>query len=557
MLDGVLLRTHGFRSGGERIERVFLGACLLYTLAGQLATNSLRATIGDATLFAYGGRLVLDGRIPYRDFWDNKPPLIFYLEALGYWCFGTSWLGPTLIQAAVFLLTVVAFAWLARKLYPTSQAARMTFLGLVTFGLSLPVFMMDGANLTETYLLAFVPVCLTLLDPWRREAHPLRWFASGIVAGLAFLLRPNAIALGVVALAILALRTRLFEPWPARVRATLLACFVAGGVTPLGLTTAYFATHGAAGEMWFATIEYNLTAYNELFLLRASLLEPSRYFMFDDQFGISALLAAGALAFAVTLAAIPHVPARHARHHLARLLLAAVWFTADFALVLVTGHPYAHYVLMLFPAAACLAAELAVLCSRSRKRRALELGARCVGFALLLVGLYPLAAGMRPQILAGVRRAAWPAPTVDQELALWIRPLVSPTDPIMTLGHYHGHMMYLGNPPAVGLLSTYHLKSRYGADRWAPQYLKVLSETPPKVLVINDAYWYPYVNERGRKFFRPPDQYRTAILRKIRENYLLVRQPFERRWLFVKKGLHVPGPAPLVSPVSPPEALWF
>ena len=87
---------------------------------------------------------------------------------------------------------------------------------------------------------------------------------------------------------------------------------------------------------------------------------------------------------------------------------------------------------------------------------------------------------------AGVRRAAWPAPTVDQELALWIRPLLTPTDPIMTLGHFHGHMMYLGNPPAVGLLSTYHMKSKYGADRWAPQYLEVLTKTPPKVLVITE-----------------------------------------------------------------------
>src|SRR6187200_783214 len=117
-----------------RLERLFLAACLLYTLVGQLATNSLRATIGDATLFAYGGRLVLNGAIPYRDFWDNKPPLIFYIEALGYWAFGSTWLGPTLVQALAFLLTVLAFAWLGRRLHPTARAARMLFLGLCSFG---------------------------------------------------------------------------------------------------------------------------------------------------------------------------------------------------------------------------------------------------------------------------------------------------------------------------------------------------------------------------------------------------------------------------------------
>lgn len=543
----------------ERLEGSFLAACLLYTLVGQLATNSLRASIGDATLFAYGGRLILDGRIPYRDFWDNKPPLIFYLEALGYWCFGTSWLGPTLVQALVYLLTVAAFAWLARKLHPEphARAARMTFLGLVTFGLNLPTFVMDGANLTETYLLLFVAVCLGLLDPWRRHACLGRWFAAGVVAGLGFMLRPNAIALGVVAIAVLALRWRLFEPWPGRVCLKLLGCFIAGGATPLALTTAYFAAQHAAGEMWFATIEYNLTAYNELFLLRASLLEAPRYFMFDPKYGIRALLLAAAVGFAITLTIHRQLPARASRRSLARLAFTLAWFGADFALVLVTGHPYAHYVLMLYPAAAYAASELVVSHDRPGKRHAPTLAARGVGLVLLVIGLYPLAAEMHPQILAGVRRAAWPAPTVDQELALWIRPLVTPTDPIMTLGHYHGHMMYLGNPPAVGLLSTYHMKSKYGADRWAPQYLDSLTKAPPKVLVITDAYWYPYGNERNRKFFRPPDQYRSAILQKIRENYTPVRHPFDRRWLFVRKGLPVSGPTKLVAPSASSEGLWF
>lgn len=542
------------RGGAARLERIFLAACLLYTLVGQLATNSLKATIGDATLFAYGGRLVLDGRIPYRDFWDNKPPLIFYLEALGYWCFGTSWLGPTLLQALVYLLTVVAFAWLGRKLHPHALAARMTFLGLVTFGLNLPIFVMDGANLTENYLLLFVAVCLGLIDPWRRQPCLVRWFAAGVVAGLGFMLRPNAIALGVVALATLGLRWRLIDPWPGRMRLKLIGCFVAGGATPLALTTAYFAAQHAAGEMWFATIEYNLTAYNELFLLRASLLEAPRYFMFDPKYGIRALLLAAGIGFAITLTVYRHLPARTSRQSLARLAFALVWFGADFALVLVTGHPYAHYVLMLFPSAAYAASELVVFHGQPGKLRAF---ARGLGILLLGVGLYPLAAEMRPRILAGVRRAAWPAPTVDQELALWIRPLVTPTDPIMTLGHYHGHMMYLGNPPAAGLLSTYHMKSKYGADRWAPQYLEVLTKTPPKVLVITDAYWYPYGNDRGRKFFRSPDQYRSAIVQKIREQYAMVRHPFDRRWLFVRKGIKVSGPAPLIPPSTLAESLWF
>src|SRR5690606_21236169 len=40
------------------------------------------------------------------------------------------------------------------------------------------------------------------------------------------------------------------------------------------------------------------------------------------------------------------------------IVLAVAWFGADLALVLVTGHPYAHYVLMLVPSAAFAASTL-------------------------------------------------------------------------------------------------------------------------------------------------------------------------------------------------------
>jgi len=322
------------------------------------------------------------------------------------------------------------------------------------------------------------------------------------------------------------------------------------------LTTAYFAFHGVAGEFWFATVEYNLTAYHELFLARASLFEARRYFMFDAQFGIGALLVAAAIAFPVTLGLFPRLSASEARQSLARLALGLVWFAADFGLVLATGHPYAHYVLMLFPSAAFAASELGAVNASGRRMPLFGLLMRGVGFGALLVMLYPLAASMPPQILAGARRAAWPAPTVDQQLALWIRPLVTPSDPVLNLGHYYGHMMYLGNPPAVRLLSTYHMKSNYGADRWAPDYLKVLTEASPKVVVISDMYWNPYVPSLGR-FFRSPDQYRTQILAKVRQNYQQVGAQFEGRFLFVRKGLAAPAPAPLVSPATDPDALWF
>ncbi len=64
--------------------RFALALGLGYTLFAQFANNLLKNNESDSTIFAYAGQLVRQGLLPYRDFWDNKPPLIFYTEALAY-----------------------------------------------------------------------------------------------------------------------------------------------------------------------------------------------------------------------------------------------------------------------------------------------------------------------------------------------------------------------------------------------------------------------------------------------------------------------------------------
>ena len=46
----------------------------------------------DSGVYAYVGSSILHGQLPYRDAWEQKPPLGFYLNALAVWLFGrTPW----------------------------------------------------------------------------------------------------------------------------------------------------------------------------------------------------------------------------------------------------------------------------------------------------------------------------------------------------------------------------------------------------------------------------------------------------------------------------------
>ncbi len=106
----------------------------------------------DSGVFLYIGQGVLEGKIPYLDFWDHKGPLIYYINALGLFLFKESYWGVWLME--LFFLTISAklgFS-LMRDRFNTSFA----FVGTASWVLALgKVFTIQfgGGNHVEEYAL--------------------------------------------------------------------------------------------------------------------------------------------------------------------------------------------------------------------------------------------------------------------------------------------------------------------------------------------------------------------------------------------------------------------
>src|SRR5215510_2887998 len=45
--------------------------------------NNMTLPSRDSGVFLYVGWRLLNGNVPYRDVWDHKPPLIYFVDALG------------------------------------------------------------------------------------------------------------------------------------------------------------------------------------------------------------------------------------------------------------------------------------------------------------------------------------------------------------------------------------------------------------------------------------------------------------------------------------------
>jgi 4-amino-4-deoxy-L-arabinose transferase-like glycosyltransferase len=162
----------------------------------------------DEALYGYWGRLISSGRDPWLSGVPvDKPPLVPYLIAGSQVVFGTSELSLRLPALAASLLAIPLVAALARALYRDRHVARVAaaVVALTPF----PV-LFGAAGFTDAVLVA----------AWLAAAVAVlrgRWGWAGLMLGLAFAGKQQALILAPLVLALGTLRGRL---WPAGWRAT-------------------------------------------------------------------------------------------------------------------------------------------------------------------------------------------------------------------------------------------------------------------------------------------------------------------------------------------------
>jgi len=478
------------------LDRLVHGAGLAYIAAMQVF-NPLRGLTSDAALFAYGGKLILQGYLPYRDFWDNKPPAIFYTNALGFLLAGGHWLGPTILQGAVLLLTV-QFVWLAARDTFARPLPRYAAFTLATFALGNP-FVLEGGHLTETYLVLPLIATFCLLRPFDPNVAGVRWTLAGLASAIAFLYKPNGAAIGVVALVTITLHLARRRWTPGRALARL-GSYTAGGIVVLALVTALFALAGSARDLWFATLWYNVTSYREI-------LAPSPPGWNLDRLrplaaapiALRGLLAAAVASLGVT--AIRFATRGRDRHLEDRVILATAWVLADFCFASATGHAYPHYFV---PLSLSLAFAAAPLFATKAERRPVAL---VIAAIAIVVGL--LIARDVAQWRHGLAREfqfperGFTTPSAEERLAAALEPYLRPGEPILAWGHRQGPQLVLGRPPMVRVLSSLHLGSSYGSARWSAQYDEALAKRPPVILDTAPMFFLEAGTVAGSTWIRP------------------------------------------------------
>ncbi len=226
---------------------------LLTAIVLDLANPSFDAPARDGGFFLYAGSQILDGKIPYQDFWDSKGPAIFHINALGLFLGGGSRWG---VWLAEFVFLFGAF-WILYRVISQRWGIGAALFGMLLAGLGLRVVLGYG-NYTEEYALLFNAAGLALfLSMADAKPNYLKYLWVGAFFGLSFTFRANNIG-GLFAILGAVFLFYTFKRNFLEALRIILVMLV-GFALPLVLWTLYFAMIGIAGEMIDASILFNFS----------------------------------------------------------------------------------------------------------------------------------------------------------------------------------------------------------------------------------------------------------------------------------------------------------
>lgn len=236
---------------GEAVERwdlvlavlacaVSLGILLVYRPWKQPA-------VGDLAMFQVFGRLIADGDVPYRDFFDTKTPFASYLNA--FVAVLSDWFGFDYVLGARGL-SVALTALGGGMCYVVARLARLdrmpAMVAAVLF-LAADGFAWSAAGGFEPKALMWVFGSIGLAAAYRRQ-----WIVSGTFCALALLTwQPAGTFLIGAATTIL-----LVEP---KLRVRALAMLGGAFVAPLLIFAFYLLLAGAFDDFWTYTVSFNAT----------------------------------------------------------------------------------------------------------------------------------------------------------------------------------------------------------------------------------------------------------------------------------------------------------
>lgn len=496
-------------------------AVLLLLCLGHWALkwNSLPLPyLSDEGEYAYQAQVLNAGDVPYRDAYNQKPPLVFYFYRAAFALFGESEQSPRQLAMIFSWLTMILLWLMTPGEWP--DGIRLAAPGLYGTLCTIPVGDMGFAANTESFLTLPLTIAAALLLKPRRLSWEI--LAAGLAAGAAIMTKQTALWTALCFGAWLAWRANSKE------RPRALALYDLGLFSlPVSLLALWFLK-GGLSDFWEQTVIRNMD-YASVMLASSAASAQLAWFAAD----VLPLLLRGSLP--AVLLALYGLSATRLSGEEPLGILATLWLGASFVGAATGLYFFPHYFLPLM-------APLSLLAALGLKR--LHEKRRAWGSPWLLAGLclyQPLAYyksySASPEDLA--RGILHPNPLYESRAAAgYIASRTLPSDTIYVFGSEPQMYVYARRKAATRHNFIFPLTLFPRDETDILQELKSLEAYPPRYIV--------YVNLSASTLIA------TAHGKRFQEGVLKLLQSRYRWDVWIpSKG----AGAPLLDPSAKPGAL--
>lgn len=182
--------------GSKKVQFKEICFCVLLALVVSVFFNQNLFFEGvsgtDSSVFIYIGKQMHNGFIPYKDLFDHKGIVLYFIEYLGTFIPYRYGIG---IIEVVNMWLFLWFALSLTKKYITESRYQFGVLFIVSVVIGARVY--EGGNLVEEYAMPWIMLTVNIIDDYVRDRNSLtswRLMASGFGFAFVVLLRPNMIA---------------------------------------------------------------------------------------------------------------------------------------------------------------------------------------------------------------------------------------------------------------------------------------------------------------------------------------------------------------------------
>lgn len=299
---------------------------------------------GDEGIYQVIGIALRQGRILYKEIWDNKPPILYLIYGL----FNGDQFSVRLFSLVFGAASIIFFFLLAKKLFQNKISIYVsTTVFSVLFGL--PLLEGNIAN-AENFMLLPIICAFYLILALKQKKQYINYFIAGLLLAFAFLTKIVAI-FDFAALCIIILTLRFYDGFSYKRNGANLSdklnikkifiwffeelLFLLGFIIPIIVSILYFFSRNAFPDYYKAAFSQNV-----------GYVGYGNYFLFPMG---SLILKLILLSVSILLVIVFRKKLGYAG------IVIFIWVVFSLFNALFSARPYTHYLLVLLPAASLLA----------------------------------------------------------------------------------------------------------------------------------------------------------------------------------------------------------